>query len=193
MAKPRSFSSALDVNSTQNPKRKTGSLSGSSGSVVFSKMALVKIASESENFAISRRFNEMVDDTEFNRSLCILFRRWLLWLGRRDFRTKRESMDAFINMVFPTPGVQEVRPVKPRSVPHQELQQARDDEYQARLETLRRDYWTGSEGSFDQWSLKLNLEQWVLELRDLLGKCGPYPDEEAGGCLALFTDKTVRV
>lgn len=49
-----------------------------------------------------------------------------------------------------------------------------------------------SEGPNMADDLKLNIRQWLLETRDLLGKFPPFPEEERGGSNILFSHKSVE-
>ncbi|KAK3794076.1 hypothetical protein RRG08_042890 [Elysia crispata] len=165
------------------------------GSVVLAKADLSKNISGKQlvddDFVESIRFKEMISDSDFHMKVKFLLRYWRKWICRQEFQITKETTDGFYGMSSTTNLAQAKNPIETKAAAEQTLRRARDELYVLSLKPLREQYMSSSEASFDIWALKLNLEQWILELRDLLGKCPPYPPEEAGGCLALFSDKTV--
>lgn len=191
LGKGRSGSFAQDLGGSSSSRRKQGSVAGSGSPATTTKPAPPP-PTEVELFTTSLRYKIMLNDPKFFDHIQLLYRQWLFWCARKATQKIRMNYDTFIHMNS-LEDINKVIPSQTEFVADQVLQhrQERDAEYQEGLASLQQEYPSSSEGDFDLWALHLNLQQWVLELRDLLGKCGPYPDEDAGGCQALFTNKTV--
>ncbi|RUS75539.1 hypothetical protein EGW08_016707, partial [Elysia chlorotica] len=157
--------------------------------VPVSKTSVTRNAEAEEEFVSSRRYKEMLYDPDFHKKVRILKRYWRKWIAKQELPARRERVHTFLNMKYPL-AIPTNDTIEEAS--EQTVRQAREDHYFTSLKSLRQEYMSGSEAAFDMWALKVNLEQWVVELRDLQDKLPQYPNEEEGGCLALFTDKTVE-
>lgn len=67
----------------------------------------------------------------------------------------------------------------------------REEEYNVR-KVLEYEKYVEQNGMDLALQMKLNLTQWLLEMRDLQGEFPDYPEDEEGGCDEIFKKKTVE-
>ncbi|XP_039221667.1 IQ and AAA domain-containing protein 1-like [Crotalus tigris] len=118
-----------------------------------------------------------------------------VWKGhaqRRLTRMARRAEMAFIGMEL-EPHLEGPSPATIRAQLGEELRRMRQADYEAEYREAQeriREALLDVEGPHLREQLREQLRQWFIECRDLTGRFPDYPEEEIGGCLVLFAQKT---
>ncbi|XP_069472090.1 dynein regulatory complex protein 11 [Ambystoma mexicanum] len=117
---------------------------------------------------------------------------WRGFLQRRKTRKEREEELIFLGMV-PPPHFQKVTATQKRAEKTSSLrwglQEEHEVDYQQALVQVK-DNLRELEGPDIKETLQEQIRQWFIECRHVTGKFPDFPDEEQGGSLAIFAEKT---
>ncbi|KAJ1187789.1 hypothetical protein NDU88_004559 [Pleurodeles waltl] len=117
---------------------------------------------------------------------------WRGFMQRRKTRREREEELIFLGMV-PPPHFQKVTATQQRAEKTYSLrwglQEDHEVEYQQALVQIK-DNIRELEGPDIKETLQEQIRQWFIECRHVTGKFPDFPDEEHGGSMAIFAEKT---
>ncbi|KAH9509405.1 Dynein regulatory complex protein 11 [Bulinus truncatus] len=113
------------------------------------------------------------------------------WHAKNTMKKLREEEFMSLGMLMP----KDLRTIVDNEWEEYELQDAKHAEREDEMvnkKNLEYEHFLESKGLDMAWELKLNLTQWLLEMNSLQGEFPDYPEEEEGGCDAIFKEKTVE-
>uniref|UniRef100_A0A2C9JQ92 AAA+ ATPase domain-containing protein n=1 Tax=Biomphalaria glabrata TaxID=6526 RepID=A0A2C9JQ92_BIOGL len=115
------------------------------------------------------------------------------WHAKKKTKRLREEEFVSLGMSFPKRMVTLINQEDlDEEYNEQEAKHAEREDDMMNKKQFQYEQFLETKGLDMAWELKMNLTQWLLEMMSLQGRLPDYPEDEEGGCDAIFQEKTVE-